>query len=167
MGGVILKNLFSIGILTFTWLSGLESVISGREGAPIYRIEASEGWEQEALQPQKDTREPIAAWRKEGVRLVLHNFPNTPIPPEAQVERWKRQAPADIIEAQAFSGYAGLKYENDQTLAWALSWRATPPEENESYSDITFKATGPIEPFRDEIIEMVRSFERIEAPELW
>lgn len=117
--------------------------------------------------PQKDTREPIAAWRKEGVRLVLHNFPGTPIPPEAQVARWKRQAPAEAVEIQAFSGYAGLCYENDQTLAWALAWRATAPQDEESYSDVTFKATGPIEPLRDQIIEMVRSFERIEAPELW
>lgn len=150
-----------------TTLEGKESILKGRNGIPLYRLEIPETWESIETPLSDDTRLPIAAWRFGEIKILFHNFPGMTIPPESQVERWIRQAPADLIQPQAFSGFQGLLYENETTLAWALSWRATPKEEDESFADITFKATGPIEQERDVIFKTVRSFERLEAPILW
>ena len=130
-------------------------------------MDVPQSWKEIETPKTQDTTNPVAEWQIGEVSLVFHTFPGMSIPPEAQVERWKRQKPADRITPQAFSGFSGLLYENETTLAWALSWKATAKESDESFSDVTFKATGPVEEIREELIDAIRSFERVEAPEIW
>ena len=104
--------------MSFASLSAEITTVSGRSGEPLYQIEIPDSWVSIEVPVTEDTKEPIAKWEAPGIQVVLHNFPEMNIPPEAQVERWRRQKPADHVTPQAFSGFQGLLYENDTTMGY-------------------------------------------------
>lgn len=160
---------YALALFLAAALSAREEVIPGRSTGPafLYRIEVPESWVRETIEIVEDTQKPIAEFRAGDVRVTIHNFPSMRIPPGAQVERWKKQTPPLAIESQAFSGFQGLFFDSETTLAWALEWGASRRTNEEGCADVTFKATGPVQASRAEIIRAARSFERIEAPCEW
>lgn len=159
------------------------------ERIPLYQVKIPETmkiYSPEAETSLTDSRLPLLECRiGDTVRIVFHNFPaydlEQRIPPQAQIERWKKQLkdinPASIIVTpQAFSGYSGLLFEAEgkesAVMGWALQIgpdhyrnlsNAQLPEQMKA--DITIKATGsPLEiaQYRRMLISLARSFELIE-----
>lgn len=157
--------------LFFNVLSAREEILVGRSGTPLYRIEVPEHWQTISIIPTQDSMLPIAEFKDGTIKIVIHNFPGMRIPPAAQVDRWKRQALARYTEPQSFSGFQGLLYENENTLAWAMEWGATRREDKECFSDMTIKVTCPekahLEERREAIHQAVKSFELIEDNCKW
>jgi len=115
------------------------------------------------------------------------------IPPQSQLGRWKKQFKeidhlSEKSAPQSFSGYYGVIFEASGMMkgkemfmmAWALQMANehflaistlmnAEPENNslrQLRSDITIKAVGPknlLEKYRDEIMQIARSFEMIQA----
>lgn len=151
--------------------------ISGRETPALYRIEVPLHWQRIEISNVSDTKNALAEFRLQEIRVTIHNFPGTKIPPQAQVERWKNQFPSqNYLTPQAFSGFQGLLLEaggqmhgaSTKVLAWALE---LPPvhqrmvRNTEKAADISIKATGPaalIEKYHDEIYTTARTFELID-----
>ena len=159
------------------------------ERVPLYRVMIPKTWE--VVLPDADTsltdsRLPLLECRAgETLRIVFHNFPASEIaqriPPQAQIERWKKQLeetnPASVVVTpQAFSGYTGLLLEAEgkrsAVMGWALQIGAD-HYRNLSYTllpeqmraDITIKATGSpqeISQYRSQLINLARTFELIE-----
>lgn len=148
-------------------LQAREEVISGRKGDPLYRIEVPDTWVRTPLNVTDNTMEPLAEFKGEGVRMVIHNFPGRMIPPQAQIERWKKQSPQRLLEPAAFSGFQGLFFEGEKVLAWALEWGSSKQVSDEAASDVTIKVTGEVDRERPALIKAARSFELIEAPCEW
>ena len=171
--------------------SGNVTTISGREPErfPLYRVSIPDGWEIIHPDPDialTDSRLALLECRSgDSLRVVFHNFPSADltqrIPPQAQVERWKKQldqiqTASVITTPQSFSGYTGLLLQAEgkdtAVMGWALQIGAD-HYRNFSYSDlpeqmradITIKATGtPLEIARNraKLQSMARSFELIE-----
>lgn len=89
-------------------------------------------------------------------KVVIHNFPGMPIPPEAQVARWKGQYPKGVVTPIAFSGYKGLMLEGENVIAIAIHVR----EKGEKGAPVTLKATGPFN--HDRMKKALMTFETVE-----
>jgi hypothetical protein len=133
---------------------------------PLYQIVVPDSWKRiRSSGDIRDTKNPIAEFEVDGLKIVIHNFPGTKIPPQAQISRWQKQKDQTyLIENQAFGGFQGLGLEGETVLAWALEPASCLRLKGEKNSDITIKATGSnIEQLREEIIETARSFEFVEG----
>jgi hypothetical protein len=166
-----------------------ESELSGRLiPDAVYVAEIPEHWVKgaEASRPVRDTKEPIAEWSIEDIRITLHNFPAGPgqprIPPMAQAERWKSQfdqlEETDMsVSPCNFGGFTGVCRQTTgikngaphAALAWALQisrelvhhLEGNSPAINEMRSDVTIKAVGAPESIRkhqQEIRQFAESF---------
>lgn len=165
--------------------------ITDRTYRPLYRVLLPVEWEQEAvLDNLEDTMKPIAAFQVDNVKITVHNFPSTSleqrIPPQAQLQRWKKQfSPLDeesvIVKAAGQSGFLGVQFEaagkmNGEemaVIAWIMqlapdhyySLAAHYPDDYQSRADWTIKAVGPkesIEKHRSSILLFAHSFELID-----
>lgn len=143
---------------------------------PLYQTQVPEDW---VLQPEsadrKDTRNPLATWKKGNVIITFHNFsPDLAIPPGAQVQRWKNQL-KDAIEEEttptAHGGFGGFRWEaysSDQgVIAYAMQMNNTLKQKlrSEGRADWTLKAVGPpteIQSLADEIDAVANQLELIE-----
>lgn len=172
-------------VAPFTW-----ETIPGREEIagivrPVYHAKVLYDWvridEPKAL---NDTTIPNVTYLIENdIYLTIHTFPSIPIPPRAQIDRWKEPLALSSIKAFSHSGFAGLflegEYEETKTLAWAfqldpeltqrLSLLSNSVAEKLYYeqmtADFTIKATGPkklVDKHRYDIFQFAQSIELIE-----
>lgn len=145
--------MFIATILLATYL------IDGRTTPSLYHCAPPADWVAEPQNGQKslDSTLPLIAFSLPGAILVtIHNFPS-PIPPLAQVERWKKQFPSadpfsQQVEPISWSGFGGLRLEikshDRMVIAYAmrLSHHLYPYiKQKEQKADYTIKAVGPIQ----------------------
>lgn len=153
--------------------------ISGRQDSPLYQLYIPPNWQvitPQTTDYQTDTKLPLVEISKDSIKIAIHNFPAIPIPPAAQVNRWKQQIGASAYKAevtpQAWGGFEGLEFTAPGVRAWAMElayehersllWDDTQTEKKAPY---TIKITGNEEDLRaeeDEILRIVQSFELIE-----
>lgn len=165
------------------------------ERQALYRIVLPNGWlAKNTTQPVTDTKFPLIelVYEENGetILLTIHNFPyqnaSERIPPQAQINRWKKQfnsLDVAVIKPQAFAGFVGqlfwgegeIKGTNAAMYAWAMQLAQEHEKtlaadkclsQTEIRSDITLKATGPktlMNEQQDTIFKLVRSFEYINA----
>lgn len=158
---------------------------------PLYRVKVSNHLQTIPPPTDKsiaDSRLPLCEYiLKEGldeIHITIHNFPNTPIPPRVQIERWIRQF--SVIEENSMeiapvsqNGFVGyffsvtgiLKEKRTTILGWALSLApvhlqtlSSLSPENQKSADITIKVVGSPElvaKYQEEIINFAESFELI------
>lgn len=164
----ILNRAFLLSLTFFTTMSSArEEIILGRDHVPLYRMQVPENWERIDIVITQDTKEPIALFQKESMKINVHNFPRMRIPPQAQVARWTNQDAPQRIEPQAFCGFQGLFFQSKSFLAWALEWGASKRSQDEKFSDVTFKITNYSDENIDDLTKVVRSFELIEEIKQW
>lgn len=185
----LLITLLSFSLFTsFQWkeISSRDLPPISYKRYPLYRLMIPAGWRE--ISPSKtesiaDTKEPLATFEKDGIKLVIHNFPSMHIAPIAQVARWKGQYPDDpSLQSVSWSGFQGLQYEGQKNeeamMGWALSLdplhhqaleKPGSTEEEVFYhhmqADVTLKATGPHDALlklKQEICTMAHSFELIQ-----
>lgn len=153
--------------------------ISGRHVFPLYQLYIPAGWQMHLPQNtgyQTDTKLPLVEITKGSTKIAIHNFPGIPIPPAAQVNRWKQQIGASAYKAevtpQAWGGFEGLEFTAPGVRAWAMElayehersllWDDAQTEKKAPY---TIKVTGNEEDLltgEEEILRIVQSFELIE-----
>lgn len=144
-------------------------LIPGRLEAPLYRIDSS--WPLEArVEEIQDTRQPIAAFHPDDLKVTIHNFPfknyEQSIPPQAQIQRWIGQLKGKPYEITptSHSGFVGFILESEGMIAAAFQlspyYRAR-LQPSERCADWTLKATGNIQKYRAEILRLIDSFELI------
>lgn len=173
--------------MTILLLALLFDTACGRakECSPIYRYERPVGWERLETHPQEieDTTKPLVAYKKGELLLTIHNFPHLPIPPMAQIERWKRQLPQfeGTITPTSHGGYTGLLLEGGNetqgliAAAFSLAepckhqirWEEyfSPNDAADKTADCTIKITGPknlLEQEREALLSLIHSFELID-----
>lgn len=132
------------------------SIISGRSGSDLYRMETPPEWQRVEVAKTDDTTQPIAEFKTADARIVVHNFPNMSIPPEAQIARWKKQNPKGVITPVSFSGYKGYLLEDKNLIAIAISVI----QPGEKGAPVTLKATGGFN--HEKIKKTLMTFETIE-----
>ncbi len=183
------RNLLVLAIaLLFLWgcasetpkaKSGWEE-IKGRDpevNEAVYRVRVPDSWERiDAAGSVEDTTKPLAEYRVgRDILVTLHNFPGIKIPPGAQVMRWKRQtAHAKNIHTHLCcrGGFAGIQFESNECLAWAMQLdpnhcqrlSSQSPLHRQMKADYTIKAVGPAQSLtkhRQEILDFASSFELI------
>ncbi len=175
--------------------NGREEIIAYGQAVrrPIYQAKVPIAWRR--IDPDEsasltDTTKPIISFvLEEQLLLTVHTFPTDAleerIPPEAQVNRWKKQMRAQTNVAQSIGhgGFCGLYFEgiheNTTVCAWSLQldfdhyqtlhFLATTVEEEEHYkqmaADYTIKVSGPthlINKHRKELMLFADSFELIQ-----
>jgi|GEM_PF-1323483 len=145
---------------------------------PLYTLEVPAGWTEEIQSADRqDTTLPLAAWNKEGVRLVFSNFPPDQIPIDAQIQRWKQQLPTLHAsdwntKSVHWSGYIGVEFFAQSPQQAILGWvlELAPYHKQHLHplahvgSDIIFKATGTpeaVQALLPEIRTLVHSFETV------
>jgi hypothetical protein len=161
--------------------------IAGRNGLAVYHAQAPDSWVRVPLVVTEDTTRPLCEFNiGNAVRLVVHNFPGMdPIPPGAQVARWKKQFDAldstqVSTQKEAWGGFAGLclratgmqKGQRIGVLAWAMQIAPehrrvleAQPGTEDARADYTIKASGPAEAlqkYAKEISRFAHSFELIQ-----
>ena len=164
----------------------------------IYRALAPSNWIRQDPQPAEslaDTTKSVCEFyiREEGqsLRLTIHTFPfiqpNTRIPPQAQIVRWKRQFEeinplAATIMPEAHGGFSGLFFEGEgiqqglpiKVIGWSMQLapvyerqlsQAKHPHDSLKRADYTIKASGPpdlMNKHRLDILAFAHSFEMID-----
>lgn len=143
----------------------------------LYQTQVPENWIlQQESDDKKDTRVPLAAWKKGSVVITFHNFsPELAIPPGAQVQRWKNQLKGIIEEettSTAHGGFGGFRWEayspDQGVIAYAMQMNNTLKQKlrSEGRADWTLKAVGPpeeIQDLADEIDLIASHLELIES----
>ncbi len=161
---------------------------------PLYRAKVPKDWiRKDSTESVADTTRPLVEYSIDGnIVVTVHNFPadalEKRIPPEAQIERWKRQlnGEEEVLKPQAHGGFAGLALcavrRSDNNCSAVLGWAmqlapehfqnlqlAGTEEEMRHFrqmrSDYTIKAKGPpdlIEQHKSMIELFADSFELIE-----
>jgi len=114
------------------------SIISGRSESDLYRMDIPTDWQRLELAQSQDTTLPIAEFKTQDAKIVIHNFPNMPIPAEAQIARWKKQNPKGVVTPLSFSGYKGFMLEDTNLIAIAINVN----QPGEKGAPVTLKATG-------------------------
>lgn len=167
-------------------------IIKGREStAPLYRVNTPTDWQCSLPEAgPKDTTLPLCEFFiADKIRISIHNFPNqnleNRIPPQAQVERWKKQfkqlSPLNYhIQEESWGGYLGLYLqatgllngEETKMLAWSLQLSEKhflncmdDPAYQQALADFTIKVVGPkdvVEANQSEIEKFAHSFELID-----
>lgn len=144
-------------LATLSWI-----LVNGRETPNVYHVQAPSEWKVTQGEMGNDTKKPLVEFTIENqIKVTLHNFPGTAIPPEAQIARWKGQFeklnPEDVkIQSVAWSGYSGYAFEakgilqgKEMTvLAWTLhldSRHARAVQSQDKAADFTIKVVGPTE----------------------
>lgn len=100
--------------------------------------------------------------------LTLHTFPYATleqrIPPEAQIERWKRQTGECDTSFFANGGFGGIRLESEDMIAYAmqLSPLLFRNCSTELKADYTLKFMGSVEKHRKDIDAFAESFEWIQ-----
>jgi hypothetical protein len=134
----------------------------------LYQAEVPASWE--LLQEESnrhDTTQAIASFKTEGSFVTIHNFPFIEIPPQRQIERWQRQlsGSATVVTPASHGGFVGLILESETMIAAAFELapfyqkRLEPSEKSSSW---TIKATGNVQQFREDILNLIHTFETIE-----
>lgn len=160
---------------------------------PVYQAKVPVNWRR--VNPSSedslvDTTLPIISFQlDDNLTVYVHTFPTESleerIPPEMQVERWKKQihAALPVVKKVGQSGFCGLYFEGSQgtnTLCgWSLQldvehyqtlrFLASTVEEEEHYkqmsADYTIKIVGPtaqIDKHKSELTLFAQSFELIQ-----
>lgn len=169
------------------------SVINDRTHRPLYHAIISQDWLKEDPSPQaslEDTMKPICTLQIEDIKITVHNFPSSAIeqriPPQAQIQRWKKQfSPLDeesvTITPVGHSGFLGAQFEasglidgkETATLAWIMqlapehyySISSRFPQDTQRKADWTIKAVGPkesLEKHKQSLLLFAQSFELID-----
>lgn len=147
-------------------------LMKGRYGnQPIYQAEVPNHWiKLEQASDLSDTRMPIATYKIGDGLLTVHNFPYASfeerIPPEAQIQRWKKQFPKGIhdISSVAHGGFGGFRLETEEMIGYAMQlspliFKALHPSEIDKRADYTIKFVGPVVDYRHEVDLFAISFE--------
>ncbi|MFN4173646.1 MAG: hypothetical protein ACK4HV_00880 [Parachlamydiaceae bacterium] len=113
-------------------------------------------WKRIDIERTDDTTKPIAEFHTADCKIVIHNFPNMPIPANAQIARWKKQNPKAIVTPIAFSGYTGFLLEDKNLIAIAINVS----QKGEKGAPVTLKATGPFN--HDKMKKALMTFETVE-----
>lgn len=157
---------------------------------PTYRMTLPSSWQVTMTPAPFDTRLPIATVSiDKEISLAIHSFPRRagqePIPPSAQVDRWRLQENFlhELIEPVSWGGFTGLYFEGQSksraVYAWALqldeeldihlALTTGSIEEKEHFqqmrSTITLKATGPamvMEAKRAQLHQAIKQFELLQ-----
>jgi hypothetical protein len=130
--------------------------IEDRTGLPLYRVAVPIDWKRiDPTGPIDDSRLPNVTFEVDGVTIAIHTFDH-PIPPQAQIERWIKQAGGGSALHTSFGGYVGLRFEAERVVAWAMERPAS------SSGVYTIKATGNVASHRHEIDRFARSFGHIQ-----
>ena len=132
------------------------SIISGRSESDLYRIDVPQEWERIEVAKTSDTTLPIAEFKTADFKVVIHNFPNMPIPAEAQITRWKKQNPKGVVTPITFSGYKGLMLEDTNLIAIAINVF----QPGEKGAPVTLKAAGGFN--HDKMKKTLMTFETVE-----
>ncbi len=132
------------------------SIISGRSESALYRMDTPPEWERVQVAKTDDTTLPIAEFKTADFKVVIHNFPNMPIPAEAQIARWKKQNPKGVITPVSFSGYKGFMLEDKNLIAIAINVS----QPGEKGAPVTLKATGGFN--HDKMKKALMTFESLE-----
>ena len=169
----------------FELIAGRDDGIAPYTRPLLYRMQVPSSWERcEVDGSLVDSRLPICEFViEEGATLYIHNFPGSgPIPPGAQVARWKRQfdhldVAVTTVTPQAFGGFVGLRLEaegeqegkNIAVIGWAMEpapdHRAALSDMGQRGADYTIKVVGPpdlVEMWREKLIAVAHTFELIE-----
>lgn len=173
--------------------------IRGRVEKKLYRAKVPKSWKEETVSEGllADTTKPLLKWtinsHSTPIQVTVHNFPRNigapPIPPNAQIERWKRQFdlldPTTVsVEPESHGGFVGLIFqgegeiENKKCMIIGSSMILGKELEDEltffikknliqkeMLADYTIKATGEREMLpskKEEIMGFITSFELIE-----
>lgn len=116
-----------------------------------------------------DSRIPICSYEMEEGLLTIHMFPYTSIeqriPPEAQIERWKRQTGECGVTPFSYGGFGGFRLESADMIAYAM--QLSPPlfrccSTSDMKADYTLKFVGAVDKNREEINAFAESFEWIQ-----
>lgn len=135
----------------------------------VYHAEVPLHWKR--MNPSediRDTRIPICAYEMEGGLLTIHTFPyislEQRISPEAQIERWKKQAGECEITSFAKGGFGGFRLESDEMIAYAmqLSPLLFQSTSSELQADYTLKFVGKVAENKSAIDAFAVSFEWIQ-----
>lgn len=132
------------------------SIISGRSESDLYRMDVPDEWQRLEAVRTNDTTLPIAEFKTSDFKVVVHNFPDMPIPAEAQVTRWKKQNPKGVVTPITFSGYKGLMLEDTNLIAIAINVH----QPGEKGAPVTLKATGGFN--HDKMKKILMTFETVE-----
>lgn len=148
--------------------------VKGRNDYPVYRLKIPPQWEMAETSSAislKDTTQPLCSWTRQAeegaLRITLHNFPSPSmearIPPQAQIERWKRQlTPLDpaqtMVTPQAFSGFTGFLFEGSgkhkeeeiRMMAWVMQLAPEHWNRLEVYQEI-------LHPVQKEYLDQMRA----------
>lgn len=140
----------------------------------LYQTEVPLHWQR--IEPEgdlRDTKIPIVSYQIEDALLTLHTFPYSSfemrIPPEAQVERWKRQFNnAGEVTQVAHGGFGGFRHEIEgEMIGYAMQLSPVLFKailDQDIRADYTIKCVGPqitLEKYRDEIDDFATNFEWI------
>lgn len=159
---------------------------------PIYRFKTPLDWTYvppKAVVDLQDTKNAIAEFLVDDIRITIHNFPSETIEdrinPKAQIFRWKKQFDQIfdhefLVTPESFSGFKGALLEAtgnmSQKKVTLIAFSMQLGEEHyrrlqndfpiskDLRADFTIKALGPFEQVenrRDEIISFAKSFELI------
>lgn len=130
---------------------------------PLYRADIPNDW---PISPREtliaDTKKPICSIHLDDLDITIHDFPEMLIPPQAQVQRWIGQLNGkdSITTPTTHSGFVGLLLESDNLLAAAFQLAPHYSSRNPP-SSWTIKAVGEITKYREELIQLIHSFELI------
>lgn len=137
----------------------------------LYQASIPEHWPEPLVQETDDSTKPSIFFALDGVELSVHLFSH-PIPPQAQVDRWKKKHHLSFlettIEPSSHSGFFGLILLSPTWLgaAFQLDARLSSSVSHPKASfDWTITAHGDPEALEKEcasILSFIHSFELIE-----